>query len=256
MTIQQALTFAHDELSEIDDAISLSYLLLSHCLSSSKEALWQFPNTLITPAQFDRFQALVHRAKNHEPLAYLTGMKEFYGRNFIVTQDTLIPRSDTELLIDKLLTFLSNYQINQPKLVDVGTGSGNIAITLALEVPQATVYAIDVSPKALKVAQRNAQQLNADNIIWLRGSLLEPLEGTGLEGLIDAIAANLPYVSDAEYEALPLNVKNFEPELALRSGTDADRLNDLLFQQSNKWLRTDGLLVYETTNGRIVSKER
>lgn len=251
MILQDALSAAAKELHHIDEANSIIYTLASESFSLSKEEIWAHPDREITQDQYSAFFQLVIRAKSGEPLSYLLQKKEFYGRNFFVTQDTLIPRPETECLVDKLIKFFSRHSIPHPTLVDVGTGSGNIAVTLALEIPHSNVMAVDVSSKALKVAKRNADYYKVRNITFLTGSLLAPLQGHTPPNSIHAIAANLPYISDDEYDHLPDNVKHFEPEIALRSGSDPDVLNRLLLDQASHWLRPEGIVVYETTNGRI-----
>ena len=284
ITILQALKQADAALQGVEEHRTIIYSLLSHCLSVKQEYLWSNPNILLTQKQFERFTNLVKRARNHEPLAYLTGVKEFYGRSFKVTQDVLIPRPESENIIELSVDFIESRMCPQPKndigtqpqalpsnhepstshtmdkslrIVDVGTGSGCLAITLALLYPQSTVYAIDVSQKALSVAKINANHHHATNVIFLEGSLLKPLQR--LKSLnqiqdksIDLMVANLPYISDREYTNLPRNIKDFEPSLALKSGPHPDTLNHQLTNQAQCWLKPNAALLYETTNGQII----
>ena len=256
MTIREALAFAHSHLEQIEDSSLIIYSLLSFTIKLSKEYIWGHPDTLITQKQFDLFLTYIDRAAKDEPLAYIIGEKEFYNLPFFVTQDTLIPRPESERIIDLAQDFLKSRPslINHsPTIIDVGTGSGCLAITLATLFPQARVYAIDISSKALDVAKRNAARHQVSNVTFLQGSLLEPLQAV-LPGLkMDLVIANLPYISDVEFDLLPANVSLYEPELALRSGNDPDVLNRELIQQLPNWLAPQGRLIYETTNGHLVA---
>jgi release factor glutamine methyltransferase len=243
--------------------------LLAEVLGKSTEFVYAHPEFELDNNQAKRLEGLVERAANHEPLAYLLGYKEFYGRNFKVTPDTLIPRPETEQIVEIAIAYVGSRsraqglnaphllnpraQALNPILVDVGTGSGAIALTLAKELPNAQIYGLDISRSALKVARSNASLLDVLSTVFLLGSLLEPLEGVIRPNTVDVIVANLPYISDNEFDNLPPEVRNFEPELALKSGSDPDTLNRILVDQSKKWLKPGGLLVYETTNGQIVS---
>jgi release factor glutamine methyltransferase len=259
MTIHNSLRYADQRLSLINESTTIIYSLLSHVLCLPQEYIWAHPDNKITREQFDLFSAYIERASNHEPLAYIIGEKEFYQLPFFVTQDTLIPRPESESIIDVASDFVHTRDaaINwSPVIVDVGTGSGCLAITLATIFPQATIYAIDLSTSALNVARRNAIRHKVSNCIFLNGSLLEPLQAVITSGSIDVIVANLPYISDTEFASLPLHIKQYEPELALRSGKDPDVLNRQLIQQAKDWLSPGGQLFYETTNGRVVTATR
>lgn len=259
MTIREALSSAEKRLGSVEDSNLIIYSLLSFTLRLPKERIWSHPDTLITQKQFNLFLTYIDRAAKHEPLAYIIGEKEFYNLPFFVTQDTLIPRPESEKIIDISLNFFyqsSNLMNPTPTIIDVGTGSGCLAITLATLLPQSRVYAIDISSKALEMARYNAARHDASNVTFLQGSLLEPLWDVSPNLKVDLIMANLPYISDAEFELLPNNVKLYEPELALRSGIDPDVLNRELIQQSRRWLAQPGKLVYETTNGRIIELDQ
>lgn len=256
MTILEALKYAEQQLIGMDETNLTIYSLLAHTLNLSKEHIWAHPNTLITHDQFSNFSSHIQRAANHEPLAYIIGEKEFYNLPFYVTQDVLIPRPESEKIIEIAREFIDkrSAQLTRPlTIVDVGTGSGCLAITLASLNPRATIYAIDISEAALKVAQRNAVRHSATNVTFLQGSLLEPLQQLKQPLQIDIVMANLPYISNVEFDALPQNIRQYEPEIALRSyRDDPDFLNRQLIRQLKDWLTPQGKLVYETTNGKIV----
>lgn len=251
-TVNHTLTTAKQTLSHLEDSSIIAEALLTHTLNLPSTHLWSHPDHSLTPAQITTYQSYIHRAANHEPLAYILGYREFYGRRFQVTPDTLIPRPESEQLIHLALDYLAQHPTNTPTIVDVGTGTGCLSITLALEIPQAQVYAIDISPAALEVAQRNAQHHQATNITFLQGSLLAPLRDITSQLSIDIILANLPYISDSEYNNLPQNVRLYEPKLALVSGPTPDKLNNQLVIQAKDHLKSDGFIAYETTNGQII----
>lgn len=259
MTIREALALAQDRLGQIEDSNLIIHSLLSFTTKLPREHIWAYPDTLITHQQLDQYLTYIDRAAISEPLAYIIGEKEFYNLPFFVTQDTLIPRPESEKIIELAQVFLHKRHdlLDRPlTIIDVGTGSGCLAVTLATLFPLSKIYAIDLSSRALEVAQRNAARHQVSNVTFLQGSLLKPLEALGLEDEVSLIVANLPYISDEEFELLPTNVKLYEPELALRSGNDPDVLNRELIDQSHRWLSPQAKLIYETTNGRIVELDQ
>jgi release factor glutamine methyltransferase len=162
-----------------------------------------------------RLEPLVERRRRHEPVAYILGRREFYGRAFAVTRDVLVPRPETELMIDQALALAPDLGPG-PRLADVGTGSGCLAVTLAIELPAARVVATDVSPAALDVARRNAETWNvADRIEWQTGAWL-----AGAAGPFALIVANPPYVPERDRATLPREVMQFEPSHAIFAGPD------------------------------------
>jgi release factor glutamine methyltransferase len=173
--------------------------------------------------QFDRpldaveltsIRELVRRRGKGEPVAYITGTREFYGRPFTVTPDVLVPRPDTETLVERAVAFLRARPGAELRVADLGTGSGCIAITLAAEIPDMHVVATDVSPPALAVAQANAAALGIDV------SFIECSWADGLEGRFDLIVSNPPYVTTEELDAVDRDVRDFEPRGALLGGED------------------------------------
>jgi release factor glutamine methyltransferase len=179
-----------------------------------------------------------------EPLAYLTGTRAFYGRDLIVTPAVLIPRPETEHLVEAALSWAQGR--TGLRIADIGTGSGAIAVTLAAHLPDAQVWAVDVSPEALAVARQNAMRYNLlDRIVFAPGDLLDPLRETGPLGLI---AANLPYIPRAELDTLA--VARHEPRLALDGGVDGLDLIRLLLAQAPAVLAVHGLLLLEIGAGQ------
>jgi len=187
---------------------------------------------------------IARRAK-HEPIAYILGHKEFFGLEFRVDENTLIPRPETELLIEEVLQEFQDTRYNpeysgqNTKIIDVGTGSGNIIVSLAknLESKKIKFVGIDISEKALRIAKQNAKKNKVDKKIkFLKGSLLEPFKKYSLltthYSLL--ILANLPYLSKKIYSSTPVDVKKYEPKSALISGTDGLNHYKKLFKQIKK----------------------
>lgn len=192
------------------------------------------------PKQILALSHLIQRRISHEPTAYITGHKEFFGIDFEVSPSTLIPRPDTELLVETAIE-LANTAFPQSCLIaDVGTGCGAIAIALALHLTQAKSYAIDISAAALEVAKSNCRKHRVSTRVrLLQGDLLQPLPEP-----VQLIVANLPYISEPELPKLPLEISLFEPQLALAGGADGlIQIERLLSQASSKLLSGGAVLL-------------
>jgi len=214
-------------------------LWLAHVCGLNRAQLLARPERTLTPEQTARFHTGLARLVSNEPLPYLTGRAEFYSLAFTVTPDTLIPRPETEHLVDAGLQ-IENHK-SQIIIADVGTGSGCLAVTLAVHLPAAQVFATDLSPAALQVAFHNAEQHGvAGRITFLQGYLLEPLPGR-----VNLIVANLPYVADSEWDDLPISVREYEPAGALRGGPEGLDLIEELLKQAPAVLHPGGSVLLE-----------
>jgi len=193
------------------------------------------------------FETLIARRVNREPVAYITGGREFYGRPFIVTPDVLIPRPETELVVDEALTCVRDMTCaGAISIIDVGTGTGCLAITLALELESAHVVATDTSAAALDVARMNAAALGAaDRVRFAQGSLFA---GTG--GPVDLVVSNPPYIPEVDRVLLEPEVGVFEPEVALFAGSDGLDVTRGLVREAARVLRHGGWLVVEVGNAK------
>jgi release factor glutamine methyltransferase len=190
-------------------------LLLAQVLGTNRAAVLAWPERVLTPKELTRYRALANRRAAREPLAYILGHREFYDLDLAVDQRVLIPRPETEILVEEALR-IGRRQTGPLLIADVGAGSGAIAVTLAVHLPQAVVYALDGSAGALAVTAENARRHNvAERVHCLAGDLLAPLPQP-----VDLIAANLPYVTTREWEALPPEIQDYEPRAALDGGTD------------------------------------
>jgi release factor glutamine methyltransferase len=236
----QALVAARCRLEEagIEEAPLEGEVLLRHVLNVSRAALFAGLDADLTPAQEKALAGLLERRLLGEPLAYITGVREFYGLEFRVDPRVLIPRPESELLVEKAISLARDNNI--ATMADIGTGSGAIAVSLAVNLPGIAVYATDIAAVALEVARANARRHGVEKqIAFLRGNLLEPLPGP-----VDVIIANLPYVRRAE-----LSLKG-EPSLALDGGADGLDLIRVLCQEADKKLRDGGFLLLEVGQGQ------
>lgn len=245
MTIMEALQWANNKLRKvgIDSPMLDAEILLAHTLDTSKSWLFSHFNDKLRAHHKETFHQLVERRSKREPIAYILERKAFYSRTFFVNSHVLIPRPETELLIDCALNILESRNEDTSLLVDLGTGSGAIAVTLALETP-IPVLGVDIDQEALSIAKKNAHHLGAQQITFHQGNLLEPVikifeklrqEMNGqfsstypYKSLI--ITANLPYLSENQMEKLQPEVQ-YEPNIALEAGIDGLDLYESLFVQ-------------------------
>lgn len=231
MTLREILRSTSRALCEagISDSGPEAELLISHVLSMSKTQLYTQPERNLSPAEMERLRDLVRRRLDHEPSAYILGHLEFYGNDFCVDCRTLIPRPETELLVERAIEIVRCMSLPERSITiaDIGTGCGAIAISLALALPRAEIYATDASAPALRVAEMNCRRHGVDGRVrLLHGNLLEPLPQ-----LVDMVVANLPYVKDGELAVLSPEIRNYEPMLALSGGEDGlDKVRQLLEQ--------------------------
>lgn len=223
-------------------------VLLAHLLGHDRTWLWLHPDAEVSPPLMDEFAHLLARREGREPLAYLLEAWEFYGRSFEVTPAVLVPRPETELLVETVLAWGRSRPA--ARVADIGTGSGVIAITLALEWPSAMLVAVDLSPHALVMARRNAVRHRVEQrITFLEGDLLQPIDAAGLTPL-DALVANLPYIAEEEIAGLMPEVREFEPKMALRAGEGGLALIRRLMQAAPGVLGPGGLLALEVGEGQ------
>jgi len=214
-TIQEILQKGRILLKNLPQPEIEARVLLQKATLLPEEVIYAWPQKKLTRRQERQFYKLVSRRRSGFPLAYLTGEKEFWSIPFRIAPGVFIPRPETELIVEKTIELSCG---GEEIIVDVGTGCGNIAISLAKEIPQAKVFASDTSQKALKLARINAQIQEITSIHFVRGSLYAPLKKLGLKNKCDFIVSNPPYVSKEEWERLSPQIKNYEPEAAIVAG--------------------------------------
>lgn len=250
LTLREALTRATSQLSAHPDlrptALPDAALLLRHLLGIDRAALIAHPERTLDRDQQAAYQRLIERRLRFEPIQYILGHAEFYGFALRVTPTVLIPRPETELLIEAVVARLRGQ--GRLQIADVGTGSGAIAIALAHELPQASVTALDLSSEALAIAGENAHtHLLEDRIRFLESNLLSAVAD---EEPFDAIASNPPYIPLADAPTLHPQVRDHEPPLALYGGEAGLDLYRRLIPQARTCLKAGGLLALEIGFGQ------
>lgn len=220
-------------------------LLIANVLKKPKEYVFTNTDKLLTSAQKNKIDSMAKKRISGVPIAYLTGHKEFFGLDFKVTKDTLIPRPESEWLVEKALQIVKNKE--RASIIDVGTGSGCLAISIATSLPPSSwkrgpggvrIQASDISSKALTVAKQNAKTHHA-HITFIKSDLL-----TKVLGNFDIIIANLPYVPISDYKKLKNNLK-YEPKSAITDGTNDFKLIKQLLDQAPTRLKDDGVILLE-----------
>jgi release factor glutamine methyltransferase len=220
-------------------------LLLLHATGLSRTDLITQPERPLSPGQAETYRELIDRRKRHEPTQYITGEREFYGLTFKVGPNVLIPRPETEHLVEAAL---ERVPPNAPfRIADVGTGSGAIAVALAVARPSARVTAVDISAAALKIASQNASAHQvAEQIEFAEANLLEGIEASSF----DMVVSNPPYIPSGERETLDPEVREFEPATALFAGPTGVEIYERLIPQAANALRPGGWLLMEIGAGQ------
>lgn len=215
-------------------------VLLAHILGVPRIALYTRFDEVASDEVRNRYRQLVKQRVEGCPVAYLVGFKEFYNLRFTVSPSVLIPRPETELVVLEGIRIAKPQ--TAPRIVDVGTGSGAIALTLAKHLPHAKITALDVSPDALVVAKKNAEQLGlAARVRFLQGDLLQAVSSE----MFDLVVSNPPYIDSTAVDQLPATVRNFEPRLALDGGPGGTAVIERLAQEARTVLTAGGYLLLE-----------
>jgi release factor glutamine methyltransferase len=248
LTLKETLYQAKAALAQYEDARVEAELLMMDVLGLKRAELYLQLEEQLTETEKEDFWHLIRRRMNHEPVAYILNHCQFYGMDFYMDSRALIPRPESELLVEETLKIAGKRRSieNICQIVDVGTGCGAIAVALAKSLGNVEIYATDISEHALEVAQINCRKHQVgDNIRLLLGNLLEPVLKK-----IDIIVANLPYVRNVEMYKLSPEIRMFEPAVALRGGIDGlDRIRQLLPQAKQK-LMPGGALLLEIGQGQ------
>lgn len=230
-------------------------ILLGHALGMNRVDLYLNFDQPLSPKELSSFKSHLKKRLKNFPLQYITGHAQFMSHELMVNPDVSIPRPETEVLVESIVDRLKGYQDGSLVMVDLGTGCGNIAISLAKEFPGSRIYATDISPKAIAVARENAQ-LNgvADVIDFVIGDLFEPLRGLDLEGRVDLLVSNPPYIPQGEMDHLPAEVRLFEPPLALNGGEGGMDFHRRIIAGGPIYLKPGALLALEvgTNQARVV----
>ena len=216
-------------------------VLLSFSLGCDHLEFYKNPDMTISETKLSAFRNLIFRRSQWEPVAYITGRKEFWTFVLEVNSSVLIPRPDTEIIVEEALNLCRKMDSSEIKILDIGTGSGAIAIALASEITGAKVVATDISSPALNLAQKNAAALGLkEKIDFRQGDLFEPLDD-----IFDIIVCNPPYIAADEYEKLPAGIKDYEPREALLAGKSGLEFYEKLIYQAAGFLKKNGWLLLE-----------
>jgi len=232
----------------IDSPRLTADLLLSHTLEMKRIELYMHFDKVLDPDSLAKLRDLVKRCSQHEPYAYLIGRTEFYSLQINVNKDCLIPRPETELLVEHAIEFLRTKTDKKTpkKICDLCTGSGCIAIAIAKNFKDCSVIATDICDKALSIAAQNIEYHNlTDKIELLQGDLFEPIIHGLDDDKFDLIVSNPPYISESEMQLLQPNVKDHEPEKALYGGVDGFDIYERIIEQIPNHLAEDGALMME-----------
>jgi len=229
--IQDIIAEVKGRLSHID-----IYYLLQYTLKRSKEFILTYPEYELTPEELKCWHNIIQRRMKGEPVAYITGRKEFYSLNFMVNRHTMIPRPETELLVEEVI------RRSPETLLDVGTGSGCIAIAVSYHLPGCRVTAVDISMETLRLAKKNAAELLKNSSIrFLKSNFFKSLGGERF----DVIVSNPPYVKSETLKELPPEVALFEPVIALDGGKDGLNSYRILLKDGWRFLKPGGVMVLE-----------
>lgn len=251
ITVEEALQRASFCLQQaaVDQPRVEAELILAYLIKLDRLQLILRREEEMLPAVGELFYRAVKRRTSGEPLAYITGEKYFYGYKFMVNREVLIPRPETELIIDGALSWAetrSDGSNNKISGLDLGTGSGILAIILALKLPGATFWALDLSAGALQIAQKNAALHCIDaRINWKQGNYCDALDSVYPRPQFDLVVSNPPYISENEFERLPLNVKSYEPAMALDGGDDGLDGYRSILKGLSPYLQAPGLVLFE-----------
>ena len=248
--------------AEVPSYTLAAELLLLHVLGRNRTWLYAHPEESISDSDAERYFALLARRAAGEPTQHLTGKQEFWGLEFEVTPDVLIPRPETEHVVEVALDRIALRELRGGRrqittgaglrIADIGTGSGCIAVALAKELPEAEFYGTDISAAALEVARRNAERHGvANRIHFLQTNLLENATTESL--FFDVIVSNPPYVGKREAATLPREVRDHEPEIALYGGEEGYEFYPELIAQSAQHLKPGGVLVLELGHDSLIA---
>lgn len=244
MKLYEALHWASSFLEERGLEKPIAEILLKHFLEVDRSAFFEKMQDELPENVINHLEAALSIVAEGVPVQYITGDEQFYGRTFYVNRNVLIPRPETEELVQGVLERIETTFEGQSNIhvVDVGTGSGAIAITLALENKKLNVSSIDISDKALEVASKNSKNLNA-NVTFVEGDMLAPLIAKNKK--VDVVVSNPPYISVADYEKLAPNVRNYEPVIALVGGQTGYEFYEEMMPQLPQVLNEKAIIAFE-----------
>lgn len=223
-----------------------SILILCKLLNKDKSYIYTYGDKEVSKEVEDKFLKLMKKRASGYPIQYILGQREFMGLDFYLEEGVLVPRPDTEILVEYIIEFIKKkYKDETINILDLGIGSGAISLSLGFFCENSYIYGVDISPIAIKVANINKERFNLSNVSFYKGDLFDPLKDLNLERTFHIIVSNPPYISSDEIENLDVTVKDFEPRLALDGGLDGLDFYRRITSWSKEYLRDGGLLIYE-----------
>jgi len=227
-------------------------ILLSYSLEMSRSEIYLNSDRALKDIEKKQLEKKIQKRIDKIPLQYITKHQEFMGMDFLVEKGVLIPRSETEILVEEVIKRLKNYKYsNNLKVVDLGTGTGIIAVSIAKFKEDIIIYATDISKKSLQIALKNAQKHDCkDKIIFLQGDLFEPFIGRIEKNSLDGIISNPPYIDSYDFKSLPPEIKNNEPKIALSGGIDGLDYYRKIIRKSPYYLKKSGFIALEVGAGQ------
>lgn len=249
MEVNELLKLGVKELGKREylDPISESIIILSYLQNVDKSYIYTHGNKQVNKEIVDKFLDFIEKRKEGWPLSYILKEKEFYGLNFYIEEGVLIPRPDTEILVEWIINKVNEEFKNEYlDIVELGTGSGCIALTLAYYLENIKVFAVDIDDKALKVAKINRDKLKLNNKVkFYRGDLFNGIKTLQLEGKVDIIVSNPPYIPTESISKLQIEVREYEPENALDGGESGFSYYEKIVPNSREYLKREGILAVE-----------
>jgi release factor glutamine methyltransferase len=253
-TIKELLLVTADYLKkkDIDSPRLTSEILLAHQLDIDRVTLYLNFDQPLTEKELSGYRTLIKRRIKHEPLQYITGTQEFWSLDFVVNSQVLIPRPETELLVEltiKLLKDLPILENHTPNILDLGTGCGPIAVSLAKEARKTIIWATDISAEALKLAHFNAERHGVtDKIRFIQGNLWEPLMDLGMT--FDIVLSNPPYIAPKEFNNLSPEVRDYEPRLALDGREGGMHFIEKIISEAPTFMNPGAWIILEMAPGQ------
>ncbi len=227
-------------------------ILLSYSLEMSRSEIYLNSNRVLKDIEKKQLEKKIQKRIDKIPLQYITEHQEFMGMDFLIEKGVLIPRPETEILVEEVIKRLKNYKYsNNLKVVDLGTGTGIIAVSIAKFIEEIIIYATDISKKSLQVALKNAQKHYCkDKIIFIQGDLFKPFIGRIEKNSLDGIISNPPYINSYDFKSLPPEIKNNEPKIALSGGIDGLDYYRKIIRKSPYYLKKNGFIALEVGAGQ------
>ena len=221
-------------------------LILCKLLDVDKSYIYTYGDKEVEDYIADKFLELMEKRHSGYPIQYILGEREFMGLDFYLEEGVLVPRPDTEVLVEYIIEYIKkNYKEDNINVLDIGIGSGAIALSMAYYLKNIQVVGIDISHTAIKVANINKEKFKLSNVNFYKGDLFKALEGLNMEGKFDIIVSNPPYIKRLDIESLDIQVKDYEPRLALDGGIDGLDFYRRITKRSLEYLKDNSLLIYE-----------